>query len=202
MQEEGNAPLPRNPPRTWRTPLRIVLWSLAALLLLYVASPYLSFWRFTRVLRSPDHQQMTSSVDFRAVRESLKQQLRARITKHSPGAQEKKDPFAGLVERLAPSLIDQLVDAFVTPDGLAALVADPELARAARAKDPGALARAGTVATKDAEHDFGWKDVHYAFFTGPRDFLIDLHGTKLRYRFSKFHWLLEAVELPLDDVNL
>ena len=183
-----------------RGPLRLIVWVLVVLLLAYLASPYISFWRFTKVLRAKDHAAMESYVDFRSVRESLKEQLRAKVPKREAPASEegRRDAFAGLVERLAPAMIDQLVDAFITPDGLISLISDPEVAKQAKAKDPSVLTRAGKATAKE----LGWGDVNYAFFTGPRDFLIDVHGTKLRYRFSKFRWILKKVELPLDDVKL
>jgi hypothetical protein len=183
--------------RTKRGPLRYIIAALVALLLAYLASPYISFWRFTKVLRAKDRAALESRVDFRSVRESLKEQLRAKVPKRDE-AEGKRDAFAGMVERLAPALIDQLVDAFITPDGLISLISDPEVAKQAKAKDPSALTRVGKATAKE----LGWTDVNYAFFTGPRDFLIDVHGTKLRYRFSKFRWILKKVELPLDDVKL
>ncbi len=48
----------------------------------------------------------------------------------------------------------------------------------------------------------GWNSVRYAFFTGPRDFLIDVDGTKLRFRFSKFRWTLKTVEPELSSFRL
>ena len=183
-----------------RRPLVAAAWVLAVLLLAYLASPYLTFWRFSQVLRAKDHRRMESYVDFRSVRDSLKQQLRAQLPKKdaTPESERNKDPFAGLVERLAPALIDQLVDAFVTPEGLTALIADPELARQAKAKDPSVVTRLG----KATAEELGWGDVRYAFFTGPRDFLVDVNGIRLRYRFSKFRWILKQVELPLEELKV
>lgn len=193
----------RDKPRRPR-PRLLVIWIWGALFLFYLASPYLSFWRFTKALQANDRSAMEACVDFPSVRESLKQQLRARIPKSEatperaqPGA-VKPDPFAGLIERLAPALIDQLVDAFITPDGLTALIADPEVAKQARARDPNVLTRV----TKTAANDVGWTDVRYAFFTGPTNFLVDVNGTKLRYRFSGFRWVLKTLELPLEDLKL
>ncbi len=174
-----------------RRPGRLVIGVLLSLLLLYLASPYYSFWRFTQALRAKDRARIESHVDFRSVRDSLKRQLRGQVPAASP---DKQDAFAGLVQRLAPSLIDQLVDAFITPEGLAALIADRELAQQAKAKNPAAIVRINS----DAARDLAWDSVNYAFFTGPRHFLIDVQGTRLRWKFSRFRWVLEAVELPLD----
>ncbi|MDQ6655079.1 MAG: DUF2939 domain-containing protein [Verrucomicrobiota bacterium] len=182
-----------------RSPVRLIVWVVAGLLLLYLVSPYWSFWQLTKIVRSHDATRLENRVDFRAVRESLKQQLRGKVPHGSTTpADRKKDPFSGLLERLAPALIDQLVDAFITPEGLAALIADPQLAREAKAKDPAALVHA---AGGGADKDLGWSDVKYAFFTGPRNFLVDTQGVKLRFRFSKFRWILNAVELPLGDTK-
>ena len=174
---------------------RFVAFALAALLLAYVASPYVTLWRFRQVLESNDRSHMETYVDFVAVRASLKQQLRGKLPPPDPA--RKPDILSGLVERFAPALIDQLVDAFVTPDGLAALIADPQLAQRAQAKDPSAIAGAGRA---DKRLDFS--EVRYAFFTGPRGFLVDVEGTKLRFSFSRFRWILRDVELPLDGVKL
>ncbi len=178
-------------------PRRIALWLLAALLLIYLASPYISFWRFTKVLRAKDRSAMQSYVDFPAVRESLKEQLRAKIPKSDAPAAT-PDRFAGLLERLAPALIDQLVDAFITPDGLAALIADPAVAKQAKAKDSSVVARLGDTTARE----LGWTDVRYAFFTRPTECLVDVNGTKLRYRFIGFRWVLKTLELPLDDLKI
>ncbi|HEX8280147.1 MAG TPA: DUF2939 domain-containing protein [Chthoniobacterales bacterium] len=184
--------------RRKRHPLRALIWALVLLLLIYLASPYVAFWRFTKVLRAKDHARLEAAVDFRSVRESLKQQLRAKLPKPQAAPEPEQNQFAGMVERLAPALIDQLVDAFITPQGLTALLADPEVAKEAKAKDPSVMTRV----SKAAADELGWTDVRYAFFTGPRDFMIDVNGTKLRYRFSNFRWILKQLELPLDDLKL
>src|SRR5437762_4616487 len=49
-------------------------------LLVYGASPYFSFWRFTVALRSGDTAAISARVDFPAVRESLKKQLIVRFS--------------------------------------------------------------------------------------------------------------------------
>jgi hypothetical protein len=167
---------------------------ITVLLLAYLASPYVTLWRFRQVLESNDRSRMERYVDFVAVRTSLKQQLRGKLPPSDPA--KKPDLFSGLVERFAPALIDQLVDAFVTPDGLAALIADPQLAQRAKEKDPSALARAGT-----ADRRLDTSEVRYAFFCGPRDFLVDVQGMKLWFSFSRWRWILRDVELPLDELK-
>jgi Protein of unknown function (DUF2939) len=59
--------------------MRWVAIFFVALLLLYGASPYFSFWRFTVALNSRNGARLSAYVDFPAVRESLKQQFRAAL---------------------------------------------------------------------------------------------------------------------------
>src|SRR5215470_18541218 len=87
------------------------------LLLIYAASPYFSFWRFTAALRSGDSAALSSRMDFPAIRASLKKQLVARFTQGTPTHKWWND--------LGPTLIDAIVDAYVTPEGIAALISNP-----------------------------------------------------------------------------
>jgi hypothetical protein len=88
------------------------------LLLVYGVSPYFSFWRFTAALRSGDSAALSSRMDFPAIRASLKKQLVARFTQRKTGHK-----WWG---NLGPTLIDAIVDAYVTPEGIAALISNPE----------------------------------------------------------------------------
>ena len=186
--------------------LKWALIALVAVLALYIASPYYSFWRFTEALKAGDQKQFESRVDFRAVRESLKKQLKAKLAETRATGPQKEKSLLGLSDQFAPRLIDTLVDAYVTPSGLAALLADAKNVNAARAAGGNAAAAApnpGAIAQPQEVRDkLGFSSVRYAFFTGARDFLIDVDGTKLRFRFSKFRWTLKAIEPELEDIRL
>src|SRR5215471_8800153 len=89
------------------------------LLLIYAASPYFSFWRFTAALRSGDSAALSSRMDFPAIRASLKKQLVARFAQRTTTHK--------WWNNLGPTLIDTIVDAYVTPEGIAALISNPEV---------------------------------------------------------------------------
>ena len=192
----------------------IILVVIAAL---YLVSPYYSFWRFTEALKAGDQQRFERMVDFRSVRESLKKQLKAKLAEGKPKSppkdpnepKKRENALFNLSEQFAPRLIDTLVDAYVTPAGLAALLADVKNADtrdASGAQNPNAPAdpRLSDEIMKSpaVRERLGFDSVRYAFFTAPRDFLIDVDGTKLRFRFSKFRWVLKTVEPELGDLRL
>ena len=163
--------------------MRIVRWvalGCVVLLLIYGGSPYFSFWRFSVAVRSGDSAGINARVDFPAVRASLKKQLIARFV-HATGAQTRW-------ANLGPTLIDVIVDAYATPDGIAALISNP-----------GALKNLQNP--RQFQFSSGKSDdlskVKYAFFTGPRSFVVDREGIKLRFRFSGLGWQLNDLDLGL-----
>ena len=152
------------------------------LVLVYAASPYVSFWRFTRAVQARDARAISSHVDFAAVRASLKKQLVARFARETSGHKRWSN--------LGPTLIDAIVDTYVTPDGIAALLSNPETLK--NLKNP-----------REFQFTLGkgldWSKVKYAFFSGPRVFVVDRDGIKLRFHFSWSGWQLYDLDLGLTD---
>src|SRR5262249_3603946 len=98
--------------------IRWVVVICVVVLLVYGASPYFSFWRFTATVQSRDAAAISARVDFPAVRASLKRQL----VEHFANKTTSHKRWINL----GPSLIDAIIDAYVTPDGIAALLSNPE----------------------------------------------------------------------------
>ena len=161
--------------------MRIIRWITlicVVLVLLYGVSPYFSFWRFTVALRAGDSAAINARVDFPAIRASLKKQLVARFartaTSHKPWS------------KLGPTLIDAVVDAYATPDGLAVLISNPGALKDLRAPQQFSTGKA-----------VNWPKVKYAFFTGPQTFVVDREGIKLRFRLKGLRWWLNELDLGL-----
>src|SRR5947207_15281437 len=147
-------------------------------LIAYGVSPYFSFWRFTAALRSGDTKALSSRVDFPAVRACLKKRLVARLAGAATGHKR--------WNKLGPTLIDAIVDAYATPDGLAALISNPSALKDLRPWRQPAIAKGAS-----------WSKLRYAFFTGPRTFVVDREGIKLRFRISGLSWRLYELDLDL-----
>jgi hypothetical protein len=139
------------------------------LLLVYGASPYFSFWRFTVALQSGDTAALSSRVDFPAIRASLKKQLITRFA-HRTTAHK-------WLNNVGPTLIDAIVDAYATPEGIAALLSNPEALKS--------LQHAQQFRFPTGKADDRLK-VKYAFFTGPRT--LWWHGRKSDSAFVSQAW--------------
>src|SRR5436190_2624892 len=178
-------PEPANRPRHRAKLIAIV----AALLLLYAASPYYSVWRFGEALRGHDMDALAARVDFDAVRGSLKQQIR----NHFLGVVAKNKQKNRLAEFLVSSEnspLDQLVDAYVTPEGLAAIISNPNPIR-------NASSLSSIPSADSSPKEVDWSKGRRAFFTSPRDFAIDREDIKLSFRFTGLGWKLHALDLHL-----
>ena len=154
-------------------------------LLVYAASPYFSFWRFRTALRSGDSAAISSRIDFPAVRASLKKQLVARFARATTGHKRWSN--------LGPTLIDAIIDAYVTPEGIAALLSNPEALK-------------NLKAPREFRFELGKNEdlskVKYAFFTGPRSFVVDRDGIKLRFHFTASGWQLHDLDLGLGEPTI
>jgi hypothetical protein len=159
-----------------------------ALVLIYAASPYYSIWRFGEALRTHDMNALASRVDFDGVRGSLKQQIRD----HFLGvlAKKKNNRLAQFLTASNDNPLDRLIDAYVTPEGLAAIISDP-----APLKNANSLSSLPGIDGPPKQID--WSKARHAFFTGPRDFALDHEGIRLCFRFNGLGWKLHALDLQL-----
>lgn len=112
----------------------------------YFGSPYIAARDLKTSAISGDTDKLDAAVDFPSVRDSLKSQISSEMTKKMASDPSMKDnPFAGLGMLMVPAIVDKAVDAYVTPDGIAAMV---------RGEQPGA--------SKSADHTDN-PDIHYAY---------------------------------------
>ena len=161
-------------------PVRWLVIICVVLLVVYAASPYFSFWRFTAAVRSRNAAAISQCVDFPAVRASLKRQLVARFADQTSSHKRRIN--------LGPTLIDAIIDAYITPDGIAALLSNPDVLK-------------NLKAPREFHFQLGKSEdlskIKYAFFTGPRSFVVDHDGIKLRFHFGASGWRLNDLDLGL-----
>ena len=110
--------------RAWRLkPLLIVVLAVAVLVAIgyAYASPYVALGRLKSAIDARDAQSVSEYVDFPSLRISLKQQVTEELM-HRIDAVKKDNPFAVIGALIGSALIGPLVDAYATPEGVAALM--------------------------------------------------------------------------------
>ena len=85
------------------------------------ASPYIALDRLKRAADSCDVETVNEYVDYPALRDSLKLQVTGLLTRRLD-VQHNGNPLAAIGAMIGVALIGPLVDAYATPDGVAALL--------------------------------------------------------------------------------
>lgn len=91
----------------------------------YWVSPMWAMQGLKDAALAGDKEELKERVDFPAVRESLKSQLRAVVVAEM--AKQKDNPFAAIGMAIASSIIDPMIDGIVSPDGIKAIVENGKL---------------------------------------------------------------------------
>ncbi|VWC71867.1 membrane protein [Burkholderia lata] len=110
--------------RAWRLkPLLIVVLAVAIIAAIgyAYASPYVALGRLKSAIDARDAQAISEYVDFPSLRISLKQQVTEELMRRID-AVKKNNPFAVIGALIGSALIGPLVDAYATPEGVAALM--------------------------------------------------------------------------------
>ncbi|KML61087.1 membrane protein [Burkholderia cepacia] len=110
--------------RAWRLkPLLIAVLAVAVMAAIgyAYASPYVALGRLKSAIDTRDAQAISEYVDFPSLRISLKQQVTEELMRRID-AVKKNNPFAVIGALIGSALIGPLVDAYATPEGVAALM--------------------------------------------------------------------------------
>ncbi|MES2664016.1 MAG: DUF2939 domain-containing protein [Pseudomonadota bacterium] len=95
---------------------------LSILLLSYVAAgPFITMNRIQAAIETKDSEKLTKHVDFPVLRVNLKEQVNDFFMKEA-GAQSDDNPWVALALSFTSSLVERIVEAFVTPEGIAKLL--------------------------------------------------------------------------------
>ena len=163
----------------------------------YFGSPYIAVLSLKSAAANHDRDKLEELVDFPAVRESLKAQMKAAMLKSFANDPEMQgNPFAGLALAMAPVMIDGMIDSFVTPDAMTTILRDGK---------PGKPSEASTNETvqpgSEPDYEQGFKDLNTFNVTVlPHAAPPSEKTTMVFKRQGLFDWRLKRIDLPLDDL--
>lgn len=214
MTLETRAPARKPLTTTVATGIAIVILFLAVLA---YASPYLVLSRLRDAAQARDAQTIDRYVDYPALRVSLKEQV-TQMLSHRVESQKLQHPLAALGALVGMVFVGPLVDAYATPDGVAALLAgmpprgepgevpptagDQSSGPAPQQQEPApsapgasSPAAAAQPATPRAKGSAGYRDTNTFAITYSRGADRPPYSV-IFHRRGWFSWQLDAVELP------
>lgn len=174
---------------------RVLAAGAVGALLAVAATSFASPWWTLHSLRSAaarhDGGAVAGQVDFPALRDSVKAQMQASL-KRDMGNADGGNPFAAVGTGLAMALVNPLVDAVVTPAGVAAMVEHGKVSIGKPRPEPEA-------ADPAAEQDKPQDKPHFALrYRGWDRFAVtwDDGGSFVFRRAGLWSWKLAGIELP------
>jgi hypothetical protein len=207
------------PASNWKKPVAIAVAAIVVVtaLGLSYASPYLALNRLKQAADARDAVTLSEYVDYPALRVSLKQQVGEMLQRRIQ-AQHSSNPLLMLGAVIGAALIGPLVDAYATPEGVAALLngmpptgkpgerpaaPPPPAAQASSAPAETAQpapASADTAAPQPrAQATAGYRSLNEFAVTWQRSADSERYAAILQ-RHGLFSWKLAAVELnPTDN---
>jgi hypothetical protein len=153
-------------------------------------SPFVALRTLASAAKAGDRDVIALSVDFPALRDSLKSQFNAFLARKAAEDPDlKNNPFAGLAVTFVPMLVNRMVDNFVTPDGIAGALKRP-IHDAGRNSAMPALWN-GSFSYLDLDH-FKATYANAAHPDQPIGIILERHGL--------FKWKITVLDLPLDQL--
>jgi hypothetical protein len=164
-------------------------------LIVYFASPLLAVRGLISAAKAGDAAALEQRVDFPALRQSMKDEMNARlVAEMRRDLGEKDKALGGLGLLLAPSLISSAVDTLVTPKAVAAMVTE---AREPRAADAAGQAEARPDAEGDkVNRSYAYRGLNTFAVTLSQARHPDRKLSLLMERRNLFFWKLAGVDLP------
>jgi hypothetical protein len=88
----------------------------------FYSTPYLAVHSMRAAVDAKDAPKLSRYIDFPAVRESVKATLNAKMMSQMAKINKSESPFAGIGAAFAMAMVGPMVDAMITPEGMAMMM--------------------------------------------------------------------------------
>ncbi|MBL1376584.1 DUF2939 domain-containing protein [Zobellella iuensis] len=182
--------------------LKLVFVLAAVLALGYgVAAPWITVYQIREAADNRDGRALAEHVEFDSVRQSLKDQLNARMLREL-GDDIRQNPLAALGAAFANVVVDGLVDTYVTPAGIEQLMRGETPAPGIPRSEPPPAGNGNDTGKPGPERRkpfsdaaMGYRSLNHFVVT-----MTDDSGKQAEFILSRrgLGWKLTAIVLPLD----
>ncbi len=178
-----------------RGTLWLVLGGAVAAAAVYVAAPVLAARELVAAAKAGDAAGLERRVDFPAFRESLKDELNARLMREMRDSDDRAGRALAML--FGPALVSGVVDAFVTPEAIALMVREGEPPAPDLEVGPAAAAPEPEAAADDrVRQSYGFRNLNTFTVTLTRDDRPETPVVLLMQRRGLIDWKLAGIDLP------
>lgn len=179
-----------------RGTLWLVFGGAVAAAVIYVAAPVLAARELVAAAEAGDAAGLERRVDFPAFRESLKDELNARLMREMRDSDDRAGRALAML--FGPALVSGVVDAFVTPEAIAVMVREGEPPAPDLEGGATAPASAEPEAAPDdrVRQSYGFRDLNTFTVTLTRQDRPETPVVLLMQRRGLIDWKLAGIDLP------
>lgn len=160
----------------------------------FFASPYLAVKNMKDAADKRDATTLSSYVNYPALKENLKASFSAGM--NAKAEEKSSNPLAGFGAALASAFMGPMIDAIITPEGLAAMMRGQKPKAAGGATEP-VTQDAPTKKSDDPDVALGYEGLNkFVVNVNPKD--KPEQKTKLIFLREGLSWKLNSVELPIN----
>lgn len=174
-----------------RTVKTIIAAGVLAISGLWALSPVFAAQALVRAGRTGDQAALSRLVDFPAFRDSLKEELNARLMTEMRAKTGGDSALSGLGMLLAPAVVSGAVDALVTPQAISAMVRSGQAPQADATPEPATPEPDG----RDVKVGYGYRDLNTFAVTLTREDRPAEPVILLMQRRGVVDWKLAGIEL-------
>jgi len=167
--------------------------SLFLFVLFWIAWPYHAAYNLAIAMKDGNVSTMENRVDWEHLRQGLRADLNATFLQNL--SRSGSSSASGLAAVLAPAIINQMIDGYVTPQGMATLIAQKRQGKASDEK----------AGDRSSGERLDFSRIQYAFFDGgPFTFKVELQNEKPNQEALVFlfkwdgRWRLNRLVFPKD----
>ena len=171
-----------------KTKLSIAI-AFAALGAWFYFTPHLAVSEMKSAAEAKDAAKLSAYVDFPAVKESFKASLNAKLAMQAPKEQD-GNPFAALGAAMAAALINPMVDALITPEGLAMMMKGDK-------PQPGVNAEQAQQTDSNTDTSMSYESFDRFVVTVKKKGAAEEPLGFVFNREGMFSWKLSALRLPM-----
>lgn len=165
----------------------------------YVAAgPFLTIYQIKAGITEQDAEKLSDNIDFPALRQNLKDQMNIAMVKNA-ATEQKDNPYAILAAGFASKFIDGMVDALITPSGLASIMSGKKQSQQNQDNGNG---NDITTDTASPKKDDLFKNARYSYDSLSKFsiWVPNNEGEEIRFVLKRegISWMLVNLTLPIN----
>lgn len=178
--------------------ISIIGFILLAIVYLF-ASPYIALHQIKNAAQKGNSDELASYIDFPSVRQSFKDQLNAQMVKEMANQKNDNDGFAALGAMFASVMVDKMVDALVTPQGMTLMLQGKDFKQSELNRNPSEVKEDMPSSNENIDYSLSYQSFNRVNVTLHNKQKPEKGNATVKMERDGLSWKIKAFEVPMDE---